>query len=74
MFTMHARNTTASLERLIRRDFPEWLDEASKIAAAKNRDEARGPKDLPWTTADVLFLALRLGLDELTNRYREDNK
>jgi hypothetical protein len=70
---MQTRDTMAALERLIRRDFPEWHEEAAKVAAAKNArldaiDHTR------WSTADVLFLALRLGLDDLTNRYREETQ
>lgn len=65
---MQIRDTMAALERLIRRDFPEWHEEAAKVAAAKNA-AGHGPHGEPWTPAQVLMLALRLGLDELGNRY-----
>lgn len=61
------------LEQHILRDWPAWHAEAVRIADIKNR-AGSGPRGTSWTTADVLFLALRLGLDELTNRHREDSK
>jgi hypothetical protein len=65
---MRTRNTTASLERLIRRDFPEWHKEAAQVTEVKNT-RLDAIDNQPWTTADVLLLALRLGLDELSQRY-----
>ncbi len=67
---MRPRNTMASLERLIRRDFPQWHEEAAKVAEVKNT-RLDAIDNQPWTTADVLFLALRLGLDDLSARYRK---
>ena len=61
------------LEQHVLRDWPAWHAEAARIADIKN-SAGPGPRGEPWTTAQVLLLALRLGLEELTNRHREETQ
>lgn len=61
------------LEQHVLRDWPAWHAEAARIADIKNSAGA-GPRGEPWTTAQVLLLALRLGLESLANRHQEEAK